>query len=135
MSKLAKGAKLTTTVRRVHVTEDAGNYEWVVNVVPEGDTASDDNKLMDDTTTADVDEVATLTVVNTERDAVKFEVIKGGTVYAADKTSIQFRFTAETTPIRDGSVSFVRSRRIGKRACEVRCRRYSGHGGCQFAHR
>ena len=99
--ELAKNAKLTTTVRRVHVTEDAGNYEWETRVgVDVANTDVDESLLTDDTTTADIDEVATLTVVNTERDAVKFEVIEGGTVYAADKTSIKFRFTAETTPIR-----------------------------------
>ena len=96
---LAKNAKLTTTVRRVHVTDTADNYEWVTMVGPA--------TVMDDTTTEDINEVAVLTVVNSDRDAVKFEVIKGATVYAADKTSIEFRFTAEATPIRDGSVSFV----------------------------
>ena len=103
---LAKNAKLTTTVRRVHITEDAGNYEWVTTVGA-ATTGTTDNVLADDPTTEDVNEVATLTVVNTERDSVKFEVIKGATVYAADKTSIEFRFTAEATPIRDGTVSFV----------------------------
>ena len=64
---LAKNAKLTTTIRRVHVTEDAGNYEWDVHVVTEDDgLVADANLLTDDPTTADVDEVATLTVVNTE---------------------------------------------------------------------
>ena len=104
---LAKGAKLTTTVRRVHVTEDAGNYEWETSWVLLKADLDESTMLTDDMTTEDVDEVAVLTVVNTERDAVKFEVVEGGTVYAASKTSIQFRFTAEATPIRDGSVSFV----------------------------
>ena len=97
---LAKNAKLITTVRRVHVTEDAAdNYEWVTTV--------DSIPVMDDTTTEDINEVATLTVVNSDRDAVKFEVVGDGMYSAASKTSIQFRFTAEATPIRDGSVSFV----------------------------
>ena len=95
---LAKGAKLITYVRRVHVTEDAGNYEWETMV---GAAA-----IVDDATTKDVNEVATLTVVNSDLEAVKFEVVGDGMYPAASKQSIQFRFTAEATPIRDGSVSF-----------------------------
>ena len=57
-------------------------------------------------TTADVDEVATLSVVNTLPDSVKFEVLGPGSYPAASKQSIKFRFTAESTPIRDGSVWF-----------------------------
>ena len=117
--KLAKGAKLTTTVRRVHVTEDAGNYEW--------ETKVDGILIEDDMTTEDVDEVAVLTVVNSERDAVKFEVVKGDTVYAASKTSIQFRFTAEATPIRDGSVSFVVPAALGSTPAKSDAEEDSGH--------
>ncbi len=95
---LAKDAKLTTTVSKVHVTEDAGNYDWMTTVAT--------TEITNDTTTADVNEVATLTVVDTEQDAVQFSVVGDGMYHAASKTSILFRFTADTTPIRDGNVSF-----------------------------
>ena len=97
--ELKKNAKLTTTIRKVDVTEDAGNYEWVTMVAG--------RPVLDDGTTADVDEVARLSVVKTASESVKFEALGPGSYPAASKQTISFRFTAEATPIRDGSVWFT----------------------------
>ncbi len=97
--ELKKNAKLTTTIRKVDVTEDAGNYEWVTTVAARA--------VIDDGTTADVDEVARLSVVKTASESVKFEALGPGSYPAASKQTISFRFTAEATPIRDGSVWFT----------------------------
>ena len=106
--KLAKNAKLTTIIRRVDVVAGARNYNWDVHVVTEADGVTNaENMLMDDATTADVVETATLSVVKTASESVKFEALGPGSYPAASKQMISFRFTAEATPIRDGSVWFT----------------------------
>ena len=106
--ELAKNAKLTIKVDNVDITEDADNYEWEVRVgTPDGNGALGDGTiLMDDAATEDVDETAVLTVVDTEPGSVTFDVVGDGMYPAASKRSIKFKFTAESTPIRDGSVWF-----------------------------
>ena len=104
---LAKGAKLTIDVDNVDVTEDADNYGWEVRVgTPVNGVLGEDTILTDDAATEDVDETAVLTVVDTEPGSVTFDVVGDGMYPAASKRSIEFRFTAESTPIRDGSVWF-----------------------------
>ena len=85
--ELAKGAKLTIKVDNVDVTEDADNYEWEVQVgTPDERDLDVDTILVDDAATEDVDEVAVLTVVDTEPGSVTFDVVGDGMYPAASKT-------------------------------------------------
>ena len=64
---------------------------------------------MNDSATKDVDETATLYVEKTEKAGVVFRIGGGSevTYKAASKQKIIFTFTAESTPIRNGEVSFA----------------------------
>ena len=101
-------------VNNVKITDRAGNYVWATSVSGNGDNpavAADTAEITDDAATADVDEVSlhTLYVEETEKDGVVFEIDGGSevTYKAASKQKITFTFTAETTPIRNGEVSFA----------------------------
>ena len=97
---LVAGDKVVIQISKVDVVDEPDNYEW--------ETTVDTVKLVDDATTADVNEVGSLSVVKTSAETVKFDIDGESSFPAASEDkAIKFRFTAVDTPIRDGSVSFV----------------------------
>ena len=100
---LEKNKTLKTTVRRVDISETAGNYDWIVRVGPNAGVL---NPIEDDPTT-DVDERPILSVVKTSSDAVRFETVGDNIFPAGSRQTITFNFIADSTPIRDGRVSLT----------------------------
>ncbi len=92
---LEKGKTVTARIRRVNILAEADEYEWGVMV--------DGEELANDTTT-DIDDRPILSVVKTSGDAVRFEVDGEDTFRAGSKAKINFKFIADSTPIRDGEV-------------------------------
>ncbi len=92
---LEKGKTVTAKIRRVNILAEADEYEWGVMV--------NDTKLANDETT-DIDDRPILSVVKTSGDAVRFEVDGDDTFRAGSKATINFKFIADSTPIRDGEV-------------------------------
>ncbi|MYE87693.1 hypothetical protein F4X33_01675, partial [Candidatus Poribacteria bacterium] len=95
----------TSSASRVDITDAVGNYNWIVRVGPTGTALSSDHELRNDPTT-DVDERPVLSVGKISADAVKFRA-EPNIFHAASRATITFTFTANTTPIRDGSVSLT----------------------------
>ena len=91
--------KVVIIISKVDVVAEPDNYEW--------ETMVDDEMLVNDAITRDVNEVGSLSVVNTAAENVKFDIQGPSSFPAASDQTINFRFTAVETPIRDGSVSFV----------------------------
>ena len=102
---LASGDKLTTTVSRVDVLSDAGSYTWEATLTPSGGTPTPIGE--DAILTADDPDTAVLSVVKTSAESVKFTVDGQSAFPAASERAIVFKFTAESSPIRDGSVWFT----------------------------
>ena len=112
---LKKDHTLTIYVNNVKITDRASKYQWETRVsgtngvdpIVTAETA----EIEDDMATEDVNEVTlhTLYVEDTENDGIVFEIDgeSEATYNAASKQTIIFTFTAETTPIRDGEVSFA----------------------------
>ena len=101
VSELKKDRTLKATIKDVDIVTDAREYDWTVIVMPPGDTSTDgSNKLTGDA-------MPTLSVTKTLEDAVKFEVVGKNEFAAGSMQTIQFRFTAQGTPIRGGRVSFT----------------------------
>ena len=100
---LQKNQTLRTTIRKVNISTTAGNYSWAVKVGPNNGTLV---AIVDDPTT-DVDERPLLTVVKTSGDAVDFTVVGDNVFSAGSQETIEFKFTADATPIRDGRVSLT----------------------------
>ena len=94
---LKKDHTLKIYINNVEISDVANDYPWTVTV--------DETAIVDDPTTADIDEskLYTLYVEETEKDGVVFEIDGGSevTYKAASKQPITFTFTAETTPIRE----------------------------------
>ena len=109
---LKKNERLRTTIRRVDISDSAGNYEWIVRVGPGDAALGTDHQLRDDPTTA-VDDRAILSVVKTSSDAVDLTFVGSDpsdgsdTFPAGSRQTITFTFTAEDTPIRGGRVSLA----------------------------
>ncbi len=95
---LKKGKTLTARIRRVNIVADAGEYGWGVTVGGSTDA------IQDDPTTTDVNEKPILSVVKTSGDAINFAIDGTSTFDAGSDATINFRFTAEATPIRGGLV-------------------------------
>ncbi len=93
---LKKGKTLTARIRRVNIVAEADEYPWGVTV--------GGPKLVDDPTTTDVNEEPILSVVKTSGDAIKFAIDGADTFDAGSDATINFKFTAELTPIRGGLV-------------------------------
>ncbi len=92
---LEKEETVTARIRRVNILAEADEYEWGVMV--------DGEELANDTTT-DIDDRPILSVVKTSGDAVRFEVDGTDTFPAGSEATINFKFIADSTPIRDGEV-------------------------------
>ncbi len=115
---LKKNQTLRTTIRRVHISDITDNYEWEVWVdTTTADTYDADDKLENDPTTT-IDERAVLSVVKTSGNPVQFDfgsIIDGElnpsgdklNLRAGAKATIEFRFLAVGTPIRNGRVSLT----------------------------
>ena len=99
--------KVIIIIKKVNVVDEPDNYEWVTMV--------DDQQLVDDVTTGDVNEVGTLSVVKTSADTVEFAIKGTDSFPAASNETIEFMFTAAETPIRDGTVSFVIPSTLGSK--------------------
>ncbi len=91
-----KGKTVTARIRRVNIVAEANEYPWDVEV--------GDAPLVDDPTTTDVNEIPILSVVQTSADAIKFAIDGADTFDAGSESTINFKFTAELTPIRGGLV-------------------------------
>ncbi len=101
---LEKNKTLRTTIRRVNISQTAGNYSWTVKVGPTGDTL----QPIEDDLITNVDERPVLSVVRTSGDAVRFEIASSENIFpAGSQETIVFRFIADSTPIRDGRVSLI----------------------------
>ena len=98
-----KNKTLRTTIRRVDISTTAKNYKWTVKVGPNNGTLEE---IVDDPTTA-VDERPLLTVVKTSGDAIRFETVGENVFSAGSQATIEFKFTADATPFRDGRVSLT----------------------------
>ena len=104
---LKKNKTLTATIKRVNIRAEADEYPWKVYVSAAGTAEADIVALRDDTN-VDGDEEPLLSVVNTSGDAVTFEIMGQDTFPAGDPAAtILFKFIAEDTTIRDGSVSLT----------------------------
>jgi len=105
---LKKNQTLRTNIRNVRILEAVANYDWTVTV--------DGSPLIDDPTTA-IDERAVLSVVKTSGNPVQLDFgnTTGGyldnddkfNLRAGSKATIEFRFVANATPIRNGRVSLT----------------------------
>ncbi len=93
-----KGKTVTARIRRVNIVADAGEYPWAVTVGGQTDA------IQDDPTTTDVNEIPILSVVKTSADAITFAIDGADTFSAGSEATIDFKFTAESTPIRGGLV-------------------------------
>ncbi len=98
---LEKGKTVTARIRRVNILAEADEYKWGVTMAIGADAAKE---LTDDPTTTDINEEPILSVVKTSGDAVRFEVDGTDTFRAGSKATINFKFIADSTPIRDGEV-------------------------------
>ena len=98
-SELKKDRTLKATIKDVEIVADADEYPWTVTV-GEASDGTTDNQLMGDA-------MPMLSVTKTSQDAVKFEVVGTNSFAAGSMQTIQFRFTAQGTPIRGGRVSFT----------------------------
>ncbi len=96
---LRKNRTLRTTIRRVDILPTADNYSWTVKV--------NGIILIDDPTTRDLDERPVLSVVSTSGNPVLFEIDGDTSFHAASQGTIIFKFTTESTPIRNGRVSLT----------------------------
>ncbi len=92
---LEKGKTVTARIRRVNILSEADEYLWVVMV--------NDDELQEGQGT-DIDDRPILSVVKTSGDAVRFEVDGTDTFPAGSEQTINFKFIADSTPIRDGEV-------------------------------
>ena len=109
---LKKDHTLTTHVNNVKITDRAGNYAWTTRVSGnDGDTRIGSLQTMPPPMQMKWMKLTlhTLYVEETEKDGIVFEIDGGSeaTYKAASKQPITFTFTAETTPIRNGEVSFA----------------------------
>ncbi len=95
---IKKGKTVTARIRRVNIVADAGEYPWAVTVGGQTDA------IQDDPTTTDVNEIPILSVVKTSADAITFAIDGADTFSAGSEATINFKFTAESTPIRGGLV-------------------------------
>ncbi len=93
-----KGKTVTARIRRVNIVADAGEYPWAVTVGGQTDA------IQDDPTTTEVNEIPILSVVQTSADAITFAIDGADTFSAGSEATINFKFTAESTPIRGGLV-------------------------------
>ena len=113
---LKAGRSLKATINQVNISKVPDEYPWMVMV--SGTTAVDTETtaaLLDDpyadadgdSKADDNDEIETayFTVVRTSKDTVTFEVDKTD-LRALNEETLEFKFTAATTAIRDGYVSF-----------------------------
>ncbi len=92
---LEKGKTVTARIRRVNILAEADEYLWEVNV---------DGKPLEEGQATDIDDRSILSVVKTSGDAVRFEVDGEATFSAGSEQTINFKFIADSTPIRDGEV-------------------------------
>ena len=95
----------TSSASGVNISTTAGNYDWTVKVGPTGQ-ADMLRAITDDPTTA-VDETPLFTVVKRSKDAIRFEIVGDNVFPAGSQQTIEFKFTAEATPFRDGWVSLT----------------------------
>ena len=101
---LDKDKTLTAKIQRVDIITEVGEQRWPVWVTSTTGTAVVD--LMDNPD-IDGDERPLFSVVKTSGDAVKFEIVGDDTFPAGSESFIVFKFTAEETAIRGGSVSLT----------------------------
>ncbi len=120
VTELKAGKSLKATIDRVNISKVADEYQWTVMVSGQDDatdlTSSETVTLMDDPyadadmdgKADDMDEIDTtyFAVVKTSKETVTFEVDKKD-LRALSEETLEFKFTAETTAIRDGYVSFT----------------------------
>ncbi len=92
---LEKGKTVTARIRRVNILAEAGEYKWVVMV---------DGAELQEGQGTDINDRPILSVVKTSGDAVRFEVDGTDTFPAGSEQTINFKFIADSTPIRDGEV-------------------------------
>ncbi len=93
---LKKGKTLKVKIRRVDVKAEPNEYPWDVWV---GETDGLLAELLE--------KEPELSVVKLSGDPVRFEVEDDTTFPAGSMQTIRFKFTAEATPIRDGTVSLT----------------------------
>ena len=101
-SELKKDRTLKATIKNIDIVTDADEYDWKVTVTPPG--------LVEAINTGfglEGDAMPTLAVTKTSQDAVKFEVVGQNSFSAGSMQEIEFRFTAQGTPIQGGRVSFT----------------------------
>ena len=112
--KANKSVKLT--IKQVNISKMADEYAWDVMVRgttatgAETDVVLRDDKYADadgDGAAGDVDENPILSVLQTSRGNVTFEIVGDTTLPALSMQTITFKFTADKTTIRDGWVSFT----------------------------
>ena len=115
---LTKNQRLTTKIHRVNISNAPGNYEWDVWVdTTASGSETDTYKLGDDPTTTTIDERPILPVVKTTGNPVQFDfgnIVNGNldndgklNLRAGSKATIEFKFVADATPIRNGRVSLT----------------------------
>ena len=105
---LDKNKTLTAKIQRVDIIPEVGEQPWTVRVGPALVAPADPDlfELMDNGD-IDGDELPVFSVVNTSGDAVKFEIDGPDTFPAGSLATIMFKFTAESTAIRNGRVSLT----------------------------
>ena len=101
---LDKNRSVTITIHRVDIVSEAREYPWTV--LMGGPTAFH---------ALPVERPPILSVTNTSGDAVQFEIVGDSIFPAGSKQNIVFRFTAESTPIRNGSVSLTIPKALGSK--------------------
>ncbi len=113
---LEKGKTVTARIRRVNILAEAKEYPWGVTVAIGADEGE---KLKDDPTTDINEGEPILSVVKTSGDAVRFEVDGDDTFRAGSKATINFKFIADATPIRDGEVRLTIPSTLGSPPTKV----------------
>ena len=108
----------TGSSNAVDISDAVGNYDWIVRVGPTGGPLGSTHELRNDPTT-DVDERPVLSVGKISGDAVTFRA-EPNIFHAASRATITFTFTADTTPIRDGSVSLTIPSNLGSSPTEAK---------------
>ena len=103
---LKKNKSVTVTIHRVDIVSEAREYQWPVDMGQFGPGFR---------LPAPVRSPPILSVTKTSGDAVKFEVVGDSIFPAGSEQTIAFRFTAESTPIRDGSVSLTIPEALGSK--------------------
>ena len=93
---LAKGKTVTAKIRRVNIIGEPGEYKWDAKI------ASSETELGAVNTVATL---PTLSVVKTSDNPVKLEIEGSTTFRAGSKEDITFKFIADSTPIRGGSLT------------------------------